>query len=146
VPRRRFPGFVAALAASLVLAACEKSDQRKVKTDAKDAWKDTREAASNTAENVKRETKDATAEAGKALKQVGETTGQVIEDAAITGKVKASLLAEKNVRSRDVDVETFQGNVVLKGHVPDRAQAALALKVARSVDGVKAVESRIAIN
>jgi osmotically-inducible protein OsmY len=34
----------------------------------------------------------------------------------------------------------------LKGHVPDRAQAALALKVARSVDGVKAVESRIAIN
>ena len=93
-------------AASLVLAACEKSDQQKLKTDAK--------------------------EAGKALKQVGETTGQVIEDAAITAKVKAALLAEKNVRSREVDVETFQGKVVLKGRVPDRAQADLALKVARS--------------
>ena len=113
MPRRHVPAFVAALAASLVLAACEKSDAE---------------------------------EAGKALKQVGETTGQVIEDAAITAKVKAALLAEKNVRSREVDVETFQGKVVLKGRVPDRAQADLALKVARSVEGVKAVESRIAVN
>ena len=120
MPRRRVPAFVAALATSLVLAACEKSDQQKLKTDAE--------------------------EAGKALKQVGETTGQVIEDAAITAKVKAALLAEKNVRSREVDVETFQGKVVLKGRVPDRAQADLALKVARSVEGVKAVESRIAVN
>ena len=119
MPRRHVPAFVAALAASLVLAACEKSDQE-LKTDAK--------------------------EAGKALKQVGETTGQVIEDAAITAKVKAALLAEKNVRSPEVDVETFQGKVVLNGRVPDRAQADLALKVARSVEGVKAVESRIAVN
>jgi osmotically-inducible protein OsmY len=144
--RRLVPVFAAALAAGLALAACEKSDQQKLKADAKDAWKDTREAASNTAENVKRETKEATGEAGKALKQAGETTGQIVEDAAITAKVKAALLAEKNVRSRDVEVETFQGKVVLKGHVPDRAQVDLAVKVARSVEGVTAVENRIAVN
>ena len=50
------------------------------------------------------------------------------------------------MKSRDIDVETFQGKVVLKGSVPDQTQAQLAMKVARSVDGVKSVENRITVN
>jgi osmotically-inducible protein OsmY len=42
-----------------------------------------------------------------------------------------ALHAEKNVKSRGIEVETFQGKVVIKGAVPDRAQADLAAKVAR---------------
>ena len=77
---------------------------------------------------------------------MGEAASQAVGDAAITAKVKAALLAEKDVKSRDIDIETFQGKVVLKGKVPDQAQSQLALKVAQSVDGVKSVENRITVN
>ena len=70
----------------------------------------------------------------------------MLEDSAVTAKVKAALHAEKNVKSRDIDVETFQGKVMIKGVVPDRAQADLAAKVAAPVEGVKAVENRLTSN
>jgi osmotically-inducible protein OsmY len=108
--------------------------------------REAKEAVTRARAELKRETKETGAEVKQSLKEVGETTGQVLEDAAVTAKVKAALHAEKDVKSRDVDVETFQGKVVLKGRVPDRAQAELATKVARSVAGVKSVENRLAVN
>jgi len=60
--------------------------------------------------------------------------------------VKAALHAEKDVKSRAIDVETFQGKVVLKGAVPDKRQAELAAQVARSIEGVKSVENRLTVN
>ena len=90
--------------------------------------------------------REAGAEAKHAVREVGETMGQVLEDSAITAKVNSALHAEKDVKSRDIDVETFQGKVVIKGAVPDRAQADRAVKVAASVAGVKAVESRLTVD
>ena len=129
---------VAAAVAALVLAGCDR---------------DTKQAVDKAGSELKREAKEAGAKAKEAgaqvkesLKEVGEATGQAVSDAAITAKIKAALLAEKDVKSRDIDVETFQGKVVLKGTVPDRAQSQLAVKVAQSVDGVKSVENRITVN
>ena len=48
-------------------------------------------------------------------------------------------------KSADVAVETFQGKVILRGNVPDRSQVDLAGKVAKSVDGVKAVDNRLTV-
>ena len=120
-----------AAVAALALAGCDREAQQAVK-----------QAGSE----IKREAKEAGAQAKDAVREVGETTGQVLEDTAITAKVKAALHAQRDVKSRDIDVETFQGKVVLKGAVPDRAQAALAVKVATSVEGVKAVENRLSVN
>jgi osmotically-inducible protein OsmY len=120
-----------AVTAALAVAGCDR--------DAQDAVK-------QAGTEIKREAKEAGAQAKHTFREVGETTGQVLEDAAVTAKVKAALHAEKDVKSRDIDVETFQGKVVLKGRVPDQAQSQLAIKVARSVDGVKSVENRIAVN
>ena len=117
--------------AALALAGCDREAQRAVK---------------GAGTEIKREAKEAGAQAKHALREVGETTGQVLEDSAVTAKVKAALHAEKDVKSRDIDVETFQGKVVIKGAVPDRTQAELAAKVAASVEGVKAVENRLTVN
>jgi hyperosmotically inducible protein len=122
---------LAALVGMLALAACDR---------------ETKDAVTKAGAELKRETKETGAEVKQSLKEVGETTGQVLEDAAVTAKVKAALHAEKDVKSRDVDVETFQGKVVLKGRVPDRAQAERATAVARSVEGVKSVENRLTVN
>lgn len=122
---------VLAALAALALAACDR---------------DTKQAVTKAGTEIKREARETGAQAKESLKEVGETAGQVAGDAAITAKVMGALHAEKNVRSRHIEVETFQGKVVLKGNVPDRAQAQLAGDIARSVDGVKAVENRIAVN
>ena len=124
-------GVLLGAAAVLAVAGC---DQR------------TKTAVDKAGTEIKREAKEAGAEAKQALHGVGETTGQVLEDTAITAKVVAALHAEKNVKSRDIKVETFQGKVVMKGTVPDRTQADLAAKVATSVEGVKAVDNRLTVN
>ena len=143
------PGARSVLAlsvAALALAGCDLAEQKKLESDAKKAWNETRQAATKAGAEIKRETREAAAEAKASLKEVGETTGQVIEDAAITAKVKAALHAEKDMKSRGVNVETFQGKVVLKGTAPNKGQVDLATKVARSVEGVKAVENRLTVN
>lgn len=123
--------WLLAAAAGLALAGCDS---------------DTKQAVDKAGTEIKRETKEAGAQAKQAMREAGETTAQVLEDTAITAKVKAALLAEKDVKSRDIDVETFQGKVVVKGTVPDRAQADRAVQVARGVDGVKAVENRLVVD
>jgi hyperosmotically inducible protein len=119
----------------LALAGCDRADRSKLESDAKQTVSTAKQAARNAGDEIKRETK-----------QVGDTAGQVVGDTAITAKVKTALHAEKNVRSRDIDVETFQGKVVLKGTVADKGQAELAAQVAGSVDGVKSVENRLVVD
>jgi hyperosmotically inducible protein len=71
--------------------------------------------------------------------------GQVIDDAGITAKVKSALLAEQGVNGTAIDVDTMQGNVTLTGRVPDQSQAERAVQVARGIEGVKAVDSKLSV-
>jgi hyperosmotically inducible protein len=95
--------------------------------------------------------KPATADAAKVpktadAKKAADTAIQVAGDTAIAARVKAALVAEKNVKSTDVSVDAFQGRVILRGTVPDAEQIALAARVARAVDGVKSVDNRLVVN
>lgn len=67
------------------------------------------------------------------------STGEVIDDSAITTKVKTALLAEKDVNSLDIQVKTFDGTVQLSGFVDSQWQIDKAVSVARSVAGVQHV-------
>ena len=75
----------------------------------------------------------------------GRSTGQVVDDAAITTQVKADLLADKDVSGLAVSVETFQGEVVLTGAVDTRAQSSKATQMARKVHGVTNVKNLLKI-
>lgn len=70
-----------------------------------------------------------------------QSAGEYTSDAAITAKVKAALLAAKDVSAADVNVETFRGTVQLSGFVDSQAQAARAVEVARGVEGVQSVRN-----
>src|SRR5262245_17432509 len=66
-------------------------------------------------------------------------------DAWITTKAKAALLTTKGVPSTDINVDTTDGKVTLKGTVPtanDRAKAEAAVK---DIDGVKHVENQLKV-
>lgn len=66
---------------------------------------------------------------------------QFAADAAITTKVKSAFLAEKNLNSLDISVETLNGVVQLSGFVVSSAQIQQATDVAKHVKGVKDVKN-----
>lgn len=65
----------------------------------------------------------------------------VMADTATTAKVKTALLAEKDVNSFDIKVETFNGTVQLTGFVDSQWQIDKAVAVTSSVDGVQQVKN-----
>lgn len=71
------------------------------------------------------------------------TAGEVIDDGAITAKVKSALLAEKDVNSFDIRVETFHGTVQLAGFVDSQWQIDKAVQVASAVSGVQHVTNNL---
>lgn len=66
-------------------------------------------------------------------------TGEYIDDTVITGKVKAAILKHPDLRSSEINVETFKSVVQLSGFITSQAEIEAAVEVARSVAGVKAV-------
>ncbi len=70
-----------------------------------------------------------------------ESTGEYVDDAAITTKVKAAIFNEPGLKSAEINVETFQGVVQLSGFVSTQASISRAAEVARGVHGVKSVKN-----
>lgn len=72
----------------------------------------------------------------------GDTTmSQKVSDSWITTKVKSEFATTKGVSVTDISVDTKDGVVVLTGNVDTQAEKDMAVKTARSVKGVKAVEA-----
>jgi osmotically-inducible protein OsmY len=70
-----------------------------------------------------------------------ESTGEYIDDSAITAKVKTALLNEPTLNSNEISVETFKGRVQLTGFVSSRANIDKAVEVAQAVGGVTTVKN-----
>ena len=66
-------------------------------------------------------------------------------DTATTSEVKAKLLADDIVPSRNVKVETTDGVVQLSGTVESQAQSERAESVAKAVEGVKSVKNDLKV-
>ena len=72
-----------------------------------------------------------------------ESTGEYIDSAAITAKVKSELIQNKEVSALDVSVETYKGVVLLSGFVKSEKERELAEKLARKIKGVKKVKNEL---
>jgi hyperosmotically inducible protein len=66
-----------------------------------------------------------------------------VDDAAVTAKVKAALMAESGVDGTKINVDTTNGRVTLKGEVPSKTMIDRAVQVAKGVEGVKDVDNRL---
>jgi hyperosmotically inducible protein len=72
-------------------------------------------------------------------------TGRKIDDSALTAKIKAALLAKKDVPSTKVHVTTRNGVVHLTGSVPQSAQKTLVMDTVKGVDGVVDVKDDLKV-
>ena len=70
---------------------------------------------------------------------------QVADDAIITGKVKAALVEVEGVKVSDVNVDTMNGTVTLKGFVESPAQAEQAIQLAQTTEGVRGVSNQLVV-
>ena len=70
---------------------------------------------------------------------------ETITDAAITSKVKAHFLTNKDINVNDISVETENGVVVLTGTVTSADIADKAVSITQQIKGVKEVINNIEI-
>lgn len=80
--------------------------------------------------------------AGSATK---ESTGEYLDDTAITTRVKSAFVSDKEVSAMNIGVETFKGTVQLSGFAKNAKEADKAETIARGVKGVKSVKNDIRI-
>lgn len=74
-----------------------------------------------------------------------EGTGEYLDDSVITTKVKAAVLNEPSLKSAEINVETFKGEVQLSGFVSSEDDINKAVEVARSVKGVTSVKNNMLV-
>ena len=74
-----------------------------------------------------------------------ESTGQYVDDSAITTKVKAVIFEDPKLKVLQITVKTFKGEVQLSGFVDSAEAAARAVKLASGVKGVKSVRNDLIV-
>lgn len=126
---------VAASALALSIAACEQqSTPEQVGKNIARAVENARDQAGQSAEQAKEAVGDRTAEAGK-----------VLDDAAVTAKVKSALVAEPGLKSLAINVDTMAGVVTLRGTADTPASRTKAEQLAMNVEGVRSVTNEIVV-
>lgn len=78
---------------------------------------------------------------GCAATPTRQGTGEYLDDAVITTKVKAQIFGDASLQSREINVESFKGVVQLSGFVGSQQDIDRAVQIARHVDGVVSVKN-----
>lgn len=74
-----------------------------------------------------------------------ESAGQYVDDATITTKVKAAVMADSQLKGSDISVATSQASVQLTGYVVSKAQENEAIRIANQTNGVKDVQDNLTV-
>lgn len=82
-----------------------------------------------------------TATASGEVREALDESGDGIDDAWITAKVKSQFLADDLVKGLDITVDTHANVVKLSGHVQSAAAHAQAIALARNTRGVRSVDA-----
>lgn len=78
---------------------------------------------------------------GSATGSAGDAAG----DAAVTAKVKTAISASPDVKSLEVNVDTVNGKVTLKGIADSQAQVERVVQITRGTEGVKDVDIQLIV-
>ncbi|HET9213078.1 MAG TPA: BON domain-containing protein [Thermoanaerobaculia bacterium] len=100
-----------------------------------------------------REVKEGAREVGQALErgaerveaEVGPVVRDVLDDATVTARIKAKLVADPEVNAFHIDVDTVDGQVTLTGRVATELQRTEAGQLATRTEGVSVVNNLIQV-
>jgi len=146
---------VALLGTVLALSACDKGDNKTAgeKLDAAVA------RSERAADDMKNKTQEMAADArakmdsstaGQDLKNAASNAGAAVSaaasDASITAAVNAGLAKDPDLSAIKINVDTTGGKVTLSGPAPNAAAKARAEQIAKSVQGVSAVDNQLNVS
>jgi hyperosmotically inducible periplasmic protein len=77
--------------------------------------------------------------------RAGQSTGQYIDDATLTTRVKVTLLSDNLLSAFEVKVNTEGGIVTLSGEVDKPETIQRAIKLTSAVPGVKAINTHLMV-
>jgi len=100
-----------------------------------------RQSAETAGQKLDRSTEKVAAATERATKE----TAIVVDDAAITTKVKTAVLAEPGLKTLQINVDTKDGVVTLSGTVDTPVLKERAMQIAQQVNGVRSVVDNLAI-
>ena len=93
--------------------------------------------------------KDELSRTGKVLRrqasEFGVTVANAASDAAITGKIKAKYVVDRDLSAFGISVNTTDGRVTLAGNVTSHQQIGKAMLIALETDGVREVNSTLQV-
>jgi len=75
-----------------------------------------------------------------------DSTGQYLDDATITTRVKAAFTEDKRIKGRDISVRTDHGVVDLTGAVNSKDESDHATELATKIKSVRAVHNNLTIS
>jgi hyperosmotically inducible protein len=101
-------------------------------------------ASKERASEVAKSTKGVTAVRNNLTVKATERSGEtVVDDSAITAKVKTALAGDPRTKAHQINIETREGVVQLSGFVDNSEAKSTAEELARSVDNVKSVDNEL---
>jgi len=121
---------IGAVVASLALAGCDKAD---------------RTAAKNTGEDTVAQVDQKARQMGDSAKDGAQKVGDKVEDAVITASVKTEMAKDSELSALQVNVDTDNGRVALRGTAPSTAAKAHATTLAAGVKGVASVDNQLTV-
>jgi osmotically-inducible protein OsmY len=99
----------------------------------------------DTSKKVADKTVEGSKKAGSKTKEIAKDTGEAITDAWITTKVKTDFVGEDALKGSDINVDTDNHAVTLKGTVASEAGRARAIAIAKKTKGVTKVIDNLTI-
>lgn len=142
-----------ALVAALALSACDRREDQTAgqKVDETVAQVDRKTDELNAkakadAQQAKQAGQDAVAEFKQDAREAKNDTKQALTDSAITARVNAQLAADPKLSALQINVDTSEGRVLLRGTAPDFSSRERATQMASAIDGVKSVDNQIVVS
>ncbi len=75
----------------------------------------------------------------------GRTAGDLVDDTTIANTIRAKIVEDKELSVLKINTDVFNGNVTLLGAVPNKQSEDRLISLARSVNGVKSVTSKLTV-
>ena len=134
--------LLAVVAATAMLSACGRNDDRTAGEKLDSAVATSERKADQVAAETREAGRDAKQAAGNAVDSVANTS----KDVAITAEIKTKLAADSRLSALAINVDTNGGRVVLRGTAPDDAAREHATSIAKAVDGVTNVTNELTLS
>ena len=89
--------------------------------------------------------KEKLADSSDAIRHEAKTAEAAFNDVALASKVKAEIRKDSALKASEISVDSENGVVVLSGVVEKPEDAIRAVQIARAVDDVRSVESKLSV-